>query len=891
MRRNDFDVLIPGDVRLRHVKLGTGDGQASVMGKTYVPSWDGINGPGGFTSGSYERRVGEEGVATVELPNGAGSDGRLHRDRFLIGTEGQAVSTVPEDYAGGGYRPGDEWIEIWKDGDLKFNGTPISYQVTTSGIVLQLVDAFWLLKKVRESAAGFWNDSPVDVMAYYAHARQMLAANSFADAYTYAGSAALDSLGWEYYRTESLTAHPSQAVMRAASGEFSYMLGPSTGLTGNLNQLDFVAEAAVEWDGALNSAVIVCGIADAGVQQLGMNLTAGFAELAAVDAVPKYVPVTLPPPGPFNVQIECRGPWAYYYLNGELLGVQPVPGDIVSDLRPSAGMFGQTASTSVRLSRMSLHRLRPLMQRTPTYELRIGGEPVEQGLVGSYFNYVDIAGTDANYFDQLLKPVDEPVTRRVDQQLNFTGSWAPPGVVNLGLMGVRWTGAIYLPLDQATVKFRITHPGNMRFWIGHSRQFQGGGGSSYSSYWLGAQATSQVVNTGPSVTTQLGITEAGWYPIVIEMATRSNGAGTDFKIEWSTDNFATAHVLGDRSQAIRPKLAAVGTYNEHVRFDSHYDQVKAVASRFAIQFTCDPKPLESGYFGELRAAPRVGRDTDKVLTADQAGDSQLTINAEDCADQLIADGANLGETETTTVAQVTNEGEWLSHPFLMQEVESLSDIADADQLLQRLSTLLVLRGSTWEEIAAKPTPARPELRDAFELSGELAVFDWEAGDGVRVQQDALGVDDVLPRQFLVVNRPFVPKGLGAPIVSFRQRPRSVKETLRAILRQAITQKRNYQGQLAVIQGDAVANGGTSKVALPVNLADVVSATLRVIAKSNASAWAIAVNGTTIAPTFTAVGPVDITRYVAVATGRQDMYATVASGTGTVEFQLELVIRI
>ena len=116
-----------------------------------------LNGDRGFQVGHFEQWLGVEGPWSLDLPNTAGPDGHLHINRFLQITDPQ-------------WQPGDEFVEIRRDSGMThlFTGALIDRPSTTLGkIQVSGFDGMWLLKKVRETEAGFWCHSPRDVLEHY----------------------------------------------------------------------------------------------------------------------------------------------------------------------------------------------------------------------------------------------------------------------------------------------------------------------------------------------------------------------------------------------------------------------------------------------------------------------------------------------------------------------------------------------------------------------------------------------------------------------------------------------------------------------------------------------------------------------------------------------------
>jgi hypothetical protein len=177
-------VLQPGEVRVRHIKLGasTDPGAVQVLGTWFTPNWAGLNGRRGWISGSYERKTNDTAAFQIEFPNTAGEDGTEHRDRFLICQQGKRTPLAGGGlfgYGGGSYRPGDEWLEFWWRGELVYVGTPTKVQLGLDKVTLTGYDGLFLQKKQRELASGFWNHAPRDVFEYYTQAWQLMLAEGF----------------------------------------------------------------------------------------------------------------------------------------------------------------------------------------------------------------------------------------------------------------------------------------------------------------------------------------------------------------------------------------------------------------------------------------------------------------------------------------------------------------------------------------------------------------------------------------------------------------------------------------------------------------------------------------------------------------------------------------
>lgn len=879
MRRH-APVVQSGRVSCRHIVLGQpGDpGAVQVLGAWLVPAPNlagGRNGLDNLVAGSFETRLGEEGLGTLKLPNAAGPDGARHLERFAITRPGYD-----------NYRPGDEWVEIFHQGTdrPRFVGTPIGASVSRQAVELRLADGFWLTKKVRETAAGFWAGAPRDAIEHYTGVWQQLIVwdGALDTAATWSATPAVAE-GLEYVRGSTtaegfvldLQTVPATAYIRAAVPQIS-----ST-------DTDWRVEARIS-RGLLDAdSYIAVGLfASNGVPHGAVLMTAGDVSLYTTGSTFVSSGKNTNPPGPFTLAVEQRGRWLFGYLDGQLIGV--TPSDQPSGY-PGVAVHASASATAVPAA--TVHYLRAtlhtgwLLTGPDKGDLRLPGAPTPGGLTGEFFNDADLEALHTTDFPKFaLNPTRTPSARRIDAQLNFpagsTPGWQPSAAGDN--FTARWTGTIWLDLAADDWELRLDGLADLgRVWVGRTRF-----GDQLIEWW------DALTNTASgSLRTQLATSESGWYPIVVEYAQMGDPVAGGLALEWSQAGGAWQAVPAD-------KLSPLGCYQNQVIHESHYEQLRALIDQFGLQLTCEPRQLESGEFpGQMIPKVRHGRDTEKVLDSVEGTDLQTDISAEEVADCLVADAAGIAADGAQLTAEELNFAEAAAgHLFLQQEAESLSDITIESNLRQRLDSLLALRSSPWEEVGAKPS-SRRELLDSFPLTGQLAEFHWEPGDGIRLDLPELGVKDSGCRQIMGVSWPFTPDGLQSPTIAFRQRPRNFRETLRRLQRQALSPQRTYQGQLTTVQGSIAGNpsgGGTPNqytiVALPLDLTDVVKAELVVRNKSNASQMDIEVNGTARYGIHT-IGRYDLTPYVAAAAGTQGMHARLTGGSGSSDYMLELKVKI
>ncbi len=908
--------LQPGAVLLRHIKAGTGDGQATVLGRAYVPTWTGINGPRGFQQGQYELRLQEEGTFALTLPNGAGEDGVPHRERFLLLQNGRRRPAVDQAgvfyYAGGTYRPGDEWLEVWwpdAQGELLFAGTPTKARVTGTEVQLEGVDGYWLTKKARESAAGFWCHAPRDVFEHYTSVRQVVLADDFARTagrFTHSAVLADTTDGkWAYLRAEDVANDMDVVQLRPGAASTNSFVQGKQGIT--IGSASAAKHDVWRWEANVR---IVPGAAAAWSLYVGLGLADGAASLehwvhvyqlaGATPASrirnsgtsgltaeretkrPKNVPAK------YHLAMEGRGRWMYFFLDGQLLGVARMPA--VDQVRyPTVRLVtgAGDATTVAIVENAILRRTQPFLLRGNVKgDYDLPGVPPPGGLNGAYFNFNDLRNV-GDYAALAFNPTQEPYAKRLDPQPWLPSVAAlPMGTASGEWWGVRWTGSIYLDLADTDRFMRLVQhvAGGLacRVWVGKTR--------------VGEEYRSQVFDTSwsGSLRAHLGTQKSGWYPIVVEYM--HHVGASNLALDWATSSGGAG-----ASTVPADKLSPWGIFEQLVRHESHYDQLRNLADTYALQFALEPRSLESGEFpGRLVPRTRVGRDTEKVLDITEATDYGTQLSAEETADVLLADAQGLGGQDSQLVAEAVNYSEVQQHLFEYAEYEQLGEITIEALLQQRLDSLLGLRGSVWEEVGANPRGHR-ELLDKFQLPGELAEFYWQPGDAIILRLPEIGVEDDRPRQIMGVQRPFVPGGLQQPSVGFRQRPRNLAYMLRNLRREYLNNARYYQGQIVRYTGSPAhqnSSGGSdvySRVALPADRNDLIKAELVVHYAVIATPFTI--NGSFGATPIvvTHAGRYDFTAYAQSEVNtnqRQDrFYATLAGGTGAAEYYVELTVRV
>lgn len=911
--------LVPGAVRIRHIKTtaGLGDGPpVTVLDTIFLPSWAGLNGRNshgrGWSGATFRPEpINDVGTATLKLPNAAGTDGRLHRERFAILTRGRARPTASGGtvYRGGSYRPGDEWLEVYPEGRTEtpgFIGTPIGATITPTTIELQLADGAWLTKKARETAAGFWNHAPRDVLEHYSSLWRAVKATPLDDLSTFTlgrdNGDRVTADGWAYRNLGNGTAPGAPPFGPPAASGIAYLAEAAAVPGGRLSTEPHTAHRVECRFGNVRAGLISAGDTVRCIlrEQTALGTVAAMVTVQRDGTVNIYtVPVGADVRGAMTVAdvvklnevhlaIETRGRWAFFYVAGNLVGVLPFNGH-------AAGVVGQAYVSAdatagdrgaVQLLEFAHRRTRPYAAgRSGTRgDARLPGAPTPGGLIGEYFNDADLnakSSTNAIYRDRRFEPGRTPYARRLEPTASNVATGPPAGPPASEHWSCRMMGALYL--DLAAHDYRLTWAGTTkaRIWVGDTRV------GTEVARWGHAEANVPLSVGMRSLFGQV----SGWYPILVEHSFDTvaiDGATPGFGLLMQTDGGASAAVPATI-------LSPVGIVQDVIRFDSHFDVLDRVARDFGYQWRPEPRQLESGAFPvEILPRVRVGRDTDRVL--DDATGVQSAITAEDVADTLLADAAGLSDpnNQAAMTAEAINYAELVAgHLHISSEYEQASGITVPELLVQRLSSLLELRGGTWEEVSANPAGAR-ELADTFPLTGALAEFAWRPGDGIRLDQEPVGVVDALPRAIVATEWPATPAGLGTPQATFRSRRRDVSTLLRGLVGDVRDANRTYQGQLVQISGaigGSVAFDAFTRLALPAS-ARIVRVWVTVMSKSDGSVTGLELNGT-VRFNYTRAGEYDVTAYaIAAAAGSEFQFnARASGGTGTNAYQLNALVLL
>lgn len=837
-------------------------------GDTFTASTTALNDSLGWQEGMFETKVYEEGAFTITFPNGYGSDANPHMERF-------GITAVGDDRAA--YRPGHDWIEIYNGSDLLFVGTLTKATISRAELQIAGWDAQWMLRKQREYYSAYWNHSPRDVWEHYTSIWRFLFAADMSDG---TGQGKINTTGSVTDQIASARITTSGSVS-AAYGSVQIGLDSDNPydawqMKATFTRNRFGNETTPPYG---NGAFVGAGVASGGTPILWAQIQERETYLNGPSDVPGATEDfhlngnNQGDPGIYEVVVEGRERWVYFYVNQALIGVLPMPNgpyDVVPFVSLDDGA-GNAFTKKVDVSNLAMRHTVPyLMRGDRKGHYHLPGIPTPGGLWARYVNDTKIqeAGNFAALqFSPLRNKEGEDMwTSRVDRQLNFTADagftvepvpkWQPRNGPTDGLWwSVRWTGSIYLPLADTDCGIQYdTQEEGARLWVGKTRR-----GEECLDNWLFGLGTTQ---TNSSLRSWIGPDENGdyhngWYPIVIEYGQRGT-PGAEFVLRY---NVGSGYVVVPSS-----KLSPFGIISDQIRADSHYEAIRTIQESFGYQSSIYPQKYEdAGFPGILAPYSEVGRASDKVLEPEEVESYSSDINAEETADAVMGDASGLAAEDSG--AQLTAEAidyQTIEDAYaVMTEFESYGDVSEAPLLRQRLQSFLLLRGNPWEDVQAQP-PGYRETTDTFPLTGDLEKLDWRAGDSIRLGFPGIGVVDDDPRQMLSVSRTIYQVGLGPIAVSFRQRPRDFKDLLRNMTRRVTRKQRSYQGQKVTTGGSFTNSTDTELITwlpLPNNLATVSHAVVKVLEEPDSTLYIwVNDNPTTLDPIPTA-GEYLVTGYV------------------------------
>jgi hypothetical protein len=843
----------PTEVWVHHVVRGTsGQPTAKLLGRVYfvrsdiILGEDGVNGRQGWQAAQTTAVLDEDGSFTLELPNAAGDDGVLHRRRF-------AFFTDPD------YEPGEEWLEFYREpNDVVFVGTPTDGEKTKSKVVITGKDLNIVLAGALTSEVDVWDGhAPADVLRHYTRLPVLAHGDDTLESMTAGGE-------WANFPVVSLSSMSADC---------------------------WTAEARLRWTSARPSGPGI-GMLALNVGSLSLQVDMYEGVVALYNEGLTGGPISgkrqgLVVPGTVDLRVVARYDHIFAFVAGELVAELRRAGSWPAVTSTAAYVRGGTAS----LSGMQVDTLVEFAGRGPAavIDRQLPGIPSAEGLRAQYWNAAPVYAQHPAEVDRLARlwPLtgDEPAVDHVEPLVNFTGATAP----NMpGAYVARWSGAIYLDLASTDrgVKLEATS-GQVRAYIGRTLR-----NDPILSTWSGGSTLSN-----SSLRSWLGTSEAGWYPIVIEVTAETPALGV---------------VLEDRTiggaYGVVPtsRLSPFGCYSDVVRYGTHRQVLGDIAQTFGYQWRTEYRSLESGEFpGQLTFQRLIGRQTNQRIREDDMGtEAQVQVAATDVVDGLIADAAGLADPKGSGQLSAQVVDHTRDHLALRQGYESLAEISEAPLLQQRMDSLLALRSSPNEQVGVRPSGQR-DLVDTFPLTGTLAKLDWHPGDGVILDLDAIDIKDLSPRQLTTVSWPLRPDGIGAPTVGFRQRPRTVRAAMQRLSRAIYAPRRNYQGSIAILSGShggANSAGETlggnsdaySRASLPGNMESVVKVVAAVQYVAGAG-WRLEVVGVDLGAQGAVASPgrYDVTDAAkAGGLGLPYTWARLISGTsGYYQLALEIWITV
>lgn len=692
-------------VTIRHIKrldVGYTGASRTLLGRQFEPmSTTPYNETRGWQTGDFTTRVNEEGEANLVFPNAGGSDSVQHRNRFQISkqlAEGERS-----------YDPGDEYVEIYSGADLLWSGTPLMVNPARGPYALNLVDPWWLLRKHREYYAGHWHHAPRDVWEHYTQAWRLLLGDDF--------TSAIDgrfSTSGSVTQTGSIARlHPSGAAsvsMLSGGGATSTTIGWGSGNTERYQAWQLKVQLTRSKFGDENAppygdnAYCRVGMQSGGTPLYFIQLKERTTSVHG----PTFVPggddfaIEVNPQtdaGDFEIIVEGRERWVYFFLNQALVYVLPIPETTASCVPFVSCRTGDgTSFQKVEVDNFTFRKTFPfLMKGTDKGVYHLPGAVAPGGLWGKYYNDSEAVGTaafQATYASKQFSPFhDEPALERLDPFLDFTAAggftvspdstWQPRTASPDGLWwSVRWTGSIYLALADSDLRLQyVTQEEGARMWVGKTRM-----GEQYLDNWLTGLGPA---GPGPSLRSHIGESVNGWYPIVIEYGQRGT-QGAEFSLQF------------EGGTVVPPtQLSPYGIFDDQIRGDSHWGAINTLIETFGYQTRFEPKALEDAAFpGQLLPKVKVGRDSNKVLTADENENYGSRIDASDVARAVLGDAAGMAIDENggQLSAEIMDYAMAEAGTMLLSEYEQTGDITHGPLLEQRLRSMLALRSSGWESV-------------------------------------------------------------------------------------------------------------------------------------------------------------------------------------------------
>jgi hypothetical protein len=778
--------LDPQLYSLRHIRVGTGYAAAlpnastvTVLGQSTsfeeLPISELLASPD-LVNGTWTARLGDAGTWQIQVPNKPASDGVAWLARFSNAGKG-------------------DWVEIKRAGYLEFNGCVESITSDYQKITIGGHDGFWCLKSAYERD---WQclQAPRDVMSHASEVPVPVLVDTFQEA-SLAGIWTFDHTSGGSY---SIGPTGLTLTITNGNGDTAEVLGGSPSAITSA-QTKWSMSATVSLDNVpSNQFAFTMGLYPGGT----VNVTGpsssplaamGYSSWTSVGTTIPVVAFT----GPVAVVVECDGQWIRAYVNGQLIGYQPAPsGPAVPYVALLCANSIGPSVASVLVTDFVFEQWQPfLMAGSDQGDYVLPGTAATYptgGLHARYYNDVASGGlSGAAYLNTVLTPgkdnpaSGQPTPYDVIEPILDTSEY-PGAHVTSGFAATNWSakffGAVWLPLAQGNVNMQVTDGGwvgtnGVRVWIGKT-QF----GTQLVDQWTLTTSWSQTFTVNAAALANgSGVSESGWYPIIIEYAngTGTHGPGLYFNASgftWTDPGGATIpnYTIPVPSTSLSP----LGCIDQRYQGVSYFDMYQQTANAFGYQFACEPQQLESGLFpGNLCPRVREGHDTDELIQADLSDGVSPIINysnVSDATDQwssVYAIGAGISDGQGSQLqSQVFALANIAANLFDLQGWIDASDVSYQELLNARASAQLALQETPWENLTGDPR-ATDRLADTFPVTGNLSEFHFRPGDGVRMWLPDIGVEDDTPRQMTQVTRTFGPTGR----VSSTMTPANVPENL------------------------------------------------------------------------------------------------------------------
>jgi hypothetical protein len=735
----------------------------------------GINGQGGWVTGTIKQALNDDGELQITFPNSVGSDGIQHIRRFGCITNNTA-------------RLGEEWLEVTReDGNKLIAVTAIAGDETDlSTITLTCANPLALLTLSREEMWMPWCAAPRDIIAYYTQLEHSRINVDFIPISTPSTTSGTFN-GFDYTGAVANPAGDGIRLLAPASLKRTIPV---------VNSRCMTVQYAGRWENGIAMFSVY------GVSIIVETVTSGAGNIAVLSGTETVESTSdqILAGQTFVLRIVQRGHIAIIQLNGETTAVVNTPTYTATVSAVNIGPLNP-GTDSIVISQISVIEPFPYLHSdSEPGDRHLPGSPVPGGLAARYF---DGGSAHAQDRDEYPGPLSQEYANRIDQTINWpasaTPAWMPAGPAS-NWWSARWTGAIYLDLEASDRELEITRgPSScVRVWCGRTGPYE------QPLVDIGPPFSPTTAYTG-SLRDKLG-TVAGWYPIIIEYANADNSytgnSGITLKDRASIGTGTTTVVPASR-------LSPYGIFEDEINGDSFRDVLARVSEEWGYQWVIEPRSLESGSFpGRLIPRTREGRDVNLTVTELDITAPRASRTLTDAADRLLIDVSGMARPDAGNMrAEVINTATTEEHMFLSTVAESAPQITDSRLAMQRATSLLALHSGPLEQLGVT-VPGRRQLVDTFPLTGQLARMEWQPGDAPMFQLPQLGVADTSPRQITSVTWPIRPDGVGPAALSTRSRPRGMRNIPHRALQIASAQTRAPSGQLTETPGSLAGSGGT-----------------------------------------------------------------------------------